>query len=525
MPADAPDSADVLAPLLTALAESLDVREIFARVSEAAAHIVPHDLLILGLLHEDGVRVRLIALSADASIAAGELAIPAPLRLAVHEDGFVLHYVRIEDRDVVAQILHEGKPPAQDVRYPVQPLFRELFAVRGLRSYARIAVRLHGGVLGGLIFCSKQPAAYGHDDIVRGRRVADCVALALAHQRLAEAEQRSVEERARAERLEAHVKRLSLALTQETRHRTLGSSPAWRDVLRHAARVAVTQATVLVTGESGTGKEVIARLIHRGSPRAEGPFVAVNCAALPENLLESELFGHEKGAFTGAQSAYAGKIEQAEGGVLFLDEVGEMSGAVQAKLLRVLEEREYQRLGSSRTQRADMRVIAATNRDLKAETANGGFREDLYYRLAVFEIALPPMRARPDDILLLADAFLEESGRTLGRPAAGLSEDVRTRLVSYAWPGNVRELRNAIERAVILCDGGTVMLEHLPPRITGATSEPAVQGNDGTLDATEREMIVAALARTGNNKSQAARLLGLTRAQLRSRIEKHRIAS
>jgi two-component system response regulator AtoC len=250
-------------------------------------------------------------------------------------------------------------------------------------------------------------------------------------------------------------------------------------VLRKAVQVASTETTVLLQGESGTGKEVVARFIHRASPRKDAPFVALNCAALPEQLLESELFGHDRGAFTGAQIAHAGKIEQATGGVLFLDEVAEMSPGVQAKFLRVLEEREYQRLGGTRTLKADVRVLAATNRDLRAAIAGGAFREDLYYRLAVFDIALPPLRERPRDIALLTEAFLEATGRFVGRGAAGISDEAREKLLAYSWPGNVRELRNAIERAVIL----------------------------------------------GNNKAKAARLLGLTRAQLRSRIEKHGLMS
>jgi transcriptional regulator with PAS, ATPase and Fis domain len=296
-------------------------------------------------------------------------------------------------------------------------------------------------------------------------------------------------------------------------------------VLTQATTVAPTETTVLLTGESGTGKEVVARLIHRGSPRRTGPFVALNCAALPEQLLESELFGHERGAFTGAQG-HPGKIAQAAGGVLFLDEVAEMSPSVQAKFLRVLQEREYQRLGSVRTLHADVRVLAATNRDLKAAIGRGTFREDLYYRLAVFDIQLPPLRERTDDIQLLVDAFLESAARSVGRPAAGISEEARARLREYSWPGNVRELRNVIERAVILCEGGLITKEHLPLSVTAEPTAAATASRPATLsgmtvDAAERELIVDALARSGNNKSKAARLLGLTRAQLRSRIEKH----
>jgi transcriptional regulator with GAF, ATPase, and Fis domain len=303
-------------------------------------------------------------------------------------------------------------------------------------------------------------------------------------------------------------------------------------VLRKGLQVASTETTVLLQGESGTGKEVVARFIHRASPRKDGPFVALNCAALPEQLLESELFGHDRGAFTGAQVAHAGKIEQAAAGVLFLDEVAEMSPAVQAKFLRVLEEREYQRLGGTRTLKADVRVLAATNCDLRAAIAGGTFREDLYYRLAVFDIALPPLRERPRDIALLTDAFLEAIGRLVGRAAAVISDEAREKLLAYSWPGNVRELRNAIERAVILAEGGLITSEHLPLDVGSASAAFPTASLVGSVpkvlpsaEAAEYQLIREALARSGNNKAKAARLLGLTRAQLRSRIEKHGLMS
>jgi two-component system NtrC family response regulator len=251
---------------------------------------------------------------------------------------------------------------------------------------------------------------------------------------------------------------------------------------------------------------------------------------LPEQLLESELFGHERGAFTGATDARAGKIEQASGGVLFLDEIGEMSTAMQAKFLRVLQEREFQRVGGSKTIRADVRIVAATNRDPRAAIASGAFREDLYYRLGVFEIHLPPLRERPDDIVVLAEAFLEEVGQTIGRPAAGLSEAARDQLLAHSWPGNVRELKNAIERAVILCHGGLVTQEHLPITVsrpvaervaiaTSKTSEFPVEGI--ALQHVERDLLIKAMAKAGNNKSQAAKLLGLSRGQLYSLLRRH----
>jgi len=521
-------SGEFLGPLLRTLAETLDVREVFARISAEARRIVPHDFLMLGLQTEDHQHVRVIALSGELPGAPREVTIPDPLRLALDQDAIVLNDVRAQPggRTITAFLRPGGQEAGRHIELEVQPIFHQLAVVRGFRSFLRPTVRLHGGVLGGLVFCTTAPDAYPPAVVARACQIADCVALALAHQRLAEEEQRSAEARARAERLEVRLRRLTEELESHGRHRVVGQSKKWRDVLSQAGKVAATEATVLLGGESGTGKEVIARFIHRASPRAEGPFVALNCAALPEQLLESELFGHEKGAFTGAVTARAGRIEQAAGGVLFLDEVGEMSPAVQAKFLRVLQEREYQRVGGARTLKADIRVLAATNRNLKAAVAHSAFREDLYYRLAVFDIALPALRERPEDILLLVDGFLEEIGASVGRPAAGVSQEVRDKLVAYSWPGNVRELRNALERAVILCEGGLVTSEHLPLGIASAVREdprPAVPAPDGarTLESAEREMILDALSRAGNNKSRAARLLGLTRAQLRSRIEKH----
>jgi len=283
-----------------------------------------------------------------------------------------------------------------------------------------------------------------------------------------------------------------------------------------------------VTGESGTGKEVVARYIHRGSPRARGPFIALNCAALPEQLLESELFGYERGAFTGAIASRPGKIEQAAGGVLFLDEVGEMSLPVQAKFLRVLQEREFQRLGGSRIIKADVRVIAATNRDPRLAMERGTLRDDLYYRLSVFEITLPPLRDRREDILLLAGAFLKDVGTSVGRPAAGISEDARELMLKHAWPGNVRELRNAIERAVILCEGGLISSQHLPfavasPAETIAAAEPAdaFPAAGVSLESIERDLVQKALAKARSNKSLAAKLLGVPRGQFYSLLRRH----
>jgi transcriptional regulator with GAF, ATPase, and Fis domain len=414
-----------------------------------------------------------------------------------------------------------------------------------------VPVLLSGEVNGGLSFFHRDPARYDRADAEVAGRLADRIALVLSHRRLAEEARVAAESRERAEQLEARVEILARELDSRENSRVVGISPSWKETLRQVERVTTADTTVLITGESGTGKEVISKLIHQGSPRARKPFVAINCAALPEQLLESELFGHERGAFTGAVATKIGRIEQAEGGTLFLDEIAEMSPIVQAKFLRVLEEREFQRVGGTRTLKADVRVIAATNRDLEASIARQQFREDLFYRLNVFQIQIAPLRQRGEDILPLAEGFLTDLGRTMGRPAAGISRDAREWLLSYSWPGNARELRNAIERAILLCDGGLITRDHLPVPMArpdlgapiasrtnhggnGFIKDAAPSGNGNgagaargasaesvNLGAMERDFIAKALSQSNGNKSQAARLLGLTRAQLYWRLEKY----
>jgi transcriptional regulator with GAF, ATPase, and Fis domain len=431
-------------------------------------------------------------------------------RALLHRDPYVIH-------DAETQV---------EMQTARGRIFRRL----GARSALRVPMALDTGVFGSLFFLARETERFNEADIDFARRVADLLALALSHQRLAEAARRDAAARETAAQLEAQVATLTRELEARTgQRRVVGHSQQWRDVLAQAARVAQTETTVLLTGESGTGKEVVARFIHQGSRRKNGPFVAINCAALPDQLLESELFGHERGAFTGAVAAKPGRIEQANGGVLFLDEVGEMAPTVQAKLLRVLEEREFMRLGSTRSSRADIRVVAATNRDLQAAMRRGEFREDLYYRLSVFEIALPPLRDRLDDILELADAFLAEIGGAVGKPPAGIAREAKDQLLTYPWPGNVRELRNAIERAVILADGGYIKTEHLP--LTVPRESAAASGVDAStaplppggvnLEDLERSLVAKALLQARYNKTRAAKLLGLTRAQLYSRIEKY----
>jgi transcriptional regulator with PAS, ATPase and Fis domain len=297
----------------------------------------------------------------------------------------------------------------------------------------------------------------------------------------------------------------------------LGTSPAWREVIRRASQVAATEATTCLQGESGTGKEIIARFIHQRSPRWRGPFIAINCAALPEQLLESELFGFERGAFTGAQQSKPGQFELATGGVLFLDEVTEMTPAAQAKFLRVLQEREFLRLGGTRAVHVDVRVIAATNRNLDDAVASGEFRADLYYRLNVFDIRIPPLRERRDDILPLAAGFLRE----FAGDRAELTPAAMQLLRGHDWPGNVRELRNVLERALIMCDGPFIDAAHLCLRARKDVPLSSIT-ELGTL---EKRAIERAMRDTDGNKVRAARELGITRMQLYARLRKHGFAN
>jgi two-component system response regulator AtoC len=342
---------------------------------------------------------------------------------------------------------------------------------------------------------------------------------------------------AKTSRLERENEYLRSEVTNEKGATLVAESPTMQSLLKTASRVAASKGTVLITGESGTGKECIAQYIHLHSPRKDGPFIRVNCAALSESLLESELFGHERGAFTGAHKRREGRFELADGGTLLLDEIGEISPALQAKLLRVLEEEEFERVGGAQTIKVNVRVIATTNRDLPKEVSEGTFREDLYYRLHVLPLHMEPLRERREDILPLSRHFAEMYARQNGHQCPGFTEDTERRLHSWNWPGNVRELENSIHRAVILLDGANIEPDHLlfealptsdrKPKFTlitekgdylGTISSSSPLANRQLADL-EREAILCTLEATRGNKTEAARRMGVTARTLSNKMK------
>jgi transcriptional regulator with GAF, ATPase, and Fis domain len=507
---DVASDLEALDSLLSTLTDVLDIREVFDRVSNAVQPILPHDVMGVVEVNETADRFKVYAgtgLPTQTPQVEGPIPDPEMLR---QWDALVLD-------DVQTHIFFR-KGPAIDA---------------GMKSVLSVAVRFAGRLQAGVNFFSREYAHFSGADIPIARRIASYIALIMSHHRLAEEGRVAAEATARASRLESTVHQLTDELDANAGYRSvIGESAAWRDILKKAAQVAAVETTVLLLGESGTGKEVIARFIHRGSARRDGRFIALNCAALPDNLLESELFGYERGAFTGAVQNKPGLIEQAAGGTLFLDEVGEMALPAQAKFLRVLQEREFQRLGGTRVLKADVRVVAATNRDLHKAVEQRQFRDDLYFRLNVFELRLLPLRERPEDIPLFIETFVKEIGRSIGRPPAGISREAKQALLEYHWPGNIRELRNALERAAILADGGLIVADHLAltrtvrglegtSRSLQTSGQAVAHASNSDIESTERDMIEQALQRARFNKSVAAKTLGLTRAQLYTRLKRH----
>jgi len=506
----------VLPEVARVVGTSLNVDEIFAQLGAAVRPVVDFDLMIARLIGPSG------AFEGNALRVSDK---PEEPRCGDRPDDHSFGS-RIAAREAVTirDALAELDPSLQGDRIVLDS---------GVRSILAVPLIFGDRVGGVLVFTKRQPDWFDEGDGEIATGIAAHVVVAIQHQRLSEEQRRLASVEGRARQLEQRVERLRGALSERYRfERIVGQAPAFRAALDQAARVASTETTVLLTGESGTGKELVARAIHYASRRAEGPFVAVNCAALPETLIESELFGHERGAFTGADKLKRGRFELAAGGTLFLDEIGELAPVFQAKLLRVLQEHQYERVGGTTTINADVRLVAATNRDLEQAVAEGRVREDLYYRLAVFRVHLPSLRDRKDDILLLADYFVRELASRMGRSEAGLSAEARDLLMVHRWPGNIRELQNAIERALILADGGLISATHLglvgpPPPPAGIASGPAAVENPATvvqpLAEIERQSILAALRRAKGNKSRAAAVLGLSRGALYTRLRRFRL--
>jgi transcriptional regulator with GAF, ATPase, and Fis domain len=543
--------SDLLDEVLASITGTGDLPEVFDRVSDAAQRVLQHDALVLTSVMSDRRHAKVYASKTPLHASFPELVEVPPYQQA-HPDW---EFQVVEDLQADPEQAH-------------------LTTTRkGYRAALRVPIRFDNEYVAALSFLSFDEGHYTAVDVPIARRIADRVALSFARERGRALTRKFDEATERAAKLEARVRALTDELDARTGYRrVVGESKEWRQVLTQATQVASTETTVLLLGESGTGKEVVARFLHRASSRDGGPFIALNCAALPEQLLEAELFGYERGAYTGATQSKPGQLEQAAGGTLFLDEVGEMSPSAQAKFLRVLQEREFQRLGGTRILRTDARIIAATNRDLPRAIKQGQFREDLYYRLNVFAIHLPPLRDRKEDVLPLSNAFVAEIGRGLGRPPAGISKDARQMLIDYPWPGNVRELRNILERAAILCDGGLITSEYLaltphahaltpaappaPPAAAvmvagagagagaafarhgehaaaaaaagagvgagaAAPGAPMRPASAGDLQSMERTMIADALQQARFNKSKAAKALGLTRHQLYLRLQKY----
>jgi Nif-specific regulatory protein len=401
-------------------------------------------------------------------------------------------------RTIVSQVLQEGVAVlCNDLPAAENFADTESVAIRHIRSVLAVPLEVFDRVLGVIYLDASDPdVRFDEEHLQLLTAIGSIAALALDNAR-------------RMEWLEEENRRLQGEMNLE--HNMVGESPRMREVYQFITRVAPKDSTVLIYGESGTGKELVAHAIHHNSNRANKPCVAINCAALSEHLLESELFGHEKGAFTGAIVQKKGKLEVAEGGTVFLDEIGELAPSLQAKLLRVLQEREFERVGGTRTIKLDVRLITATNRDLDEEVKKGTFREDLYYRLNVVSLRMPALRERRDDISLLASYFAAKYGKRSNRTLLGISPQARACLLNYDWPGNVRELENAVERAVVLGSSDLILPEDLPEQILekAAPAGTAVNAFHDAVRESKKQLIINAVEQANGNYTEAARLLGL----------------
>jgi transcriptional regulator with GAF, ATPase, and Fis domain len=484
-----------------------DFKQISEAVMEQAINLVGADYGALGVLDQTGKRISLASFKSAEGIKLGKM-----MRM-IEEHNKSLD---VNTFSAIADLLREGGKTLKLADSEL-PLAIRLFFNTQLRGKAALVtpVRVAGKPFGLLGFVWSRESTFAEHDVALIEGIADQIGTALER-----------------DQLSTEVMRLRSELHQK-QSEIVGQAPGIRRAIELGLNVADTSTTVLILGESGTGKELIANLIHYNSGRENKPFVKINCGAIPETLLESELFGHEKGAFTDARSQRQGRFEEANGGTLFLDEIGEMSLQAQVKLLRVLQDGEFTRVGGKAVIKTDVRVVAATNTDLEEAIEIGTFRKDLFYRLSVFPISLPPLRDRSEDINLLVFHFLEEYKEKSGRFVSGISRDAMDALVSYPWPGNVRELENAIERAVIIASGRQIELDDLPDAIRRgssgriATGSQATPGTSGvgmniqlptSMDDIERRVIEATLKFTEGDKSRAARLLNIGRKTLYRKI-------
>lgn len=489
-----------------------DFKEVSERVVERAIGLVGADYGALGVLDPSGEQIRLETFKSAEGIKLGKM-----LRMIEQYD----KSLAVDSFAALGEMLRDGK--TMRLVDSQLPLPIRLFFNTQLRGKAAVITPVHvGGKTFGLLgfVWSKQNTLAEHDiALIEG--IANQIGTALER-----------------DQLSTEVMRLKSEL-HERHSELIGQAPAIRRAIELGLNVADTSTTVLVLGESGTGKELVANLIHYNSNRRASPFVKINCGAIPETLLESELFGHEKGAFTDARAQRQGRFEEASGGTLFLDEIGEMSPQAQVRLLRVLQDGEFTRVGGKKVIKTDVRVIAATNVDLESAVEGGAFRKDLYYRLSVFPISLPPLRDRAEDIHLLVLHFLESYKNKTGRFVSGIATDAMRALVNYEWPGNVREVENAIERAVIIAAGRQIELDDLPEAIRRAANGEAYarlerisaagEGRGSgltitlpsTMDDVERQMIEATLDYTDGDKSEAARLLNIGRKTLYRKLEQY----
>jgi transcriptional regulator with GAF, ATPase, and Fis domain len=490
-----------------------DFKEVSASVLERSIELVGADYGALGVLDNTGKRISLASFKSAEGIKLGKI-----LRMIEEHN----KSVEVETFAVLGDLLRDGKT-LRLVASQLPLAIRLFFSTQLKGSSALVApVNVAGKAFGLLGFVWSKESMFEEHDIALVEGIADQIGTALER-----------------DQLSTEVMRLRSELHQR-QSEIVGQAPAVRRAIELSLNVADTSTTVLVLGESGTGKELIANLIHYNSGRENKPFIKINCGAIPETLLESELFGHEKGSFTDARERRQGRFEEASGGTLFLDEIGEMSPQAQVRLLRVLQDGEFTRVGGKQVLKTDVRVIAATNADLEKAIEDGEFRKDLYYRLSVFPISLPPLRDRLEDIHLLVFHFLEDYKKKSGRFITGISKEALRALANYEWPGNVRELENAIERAVIIASGRQIELDDLPEAISRRASEAlayarqeraaaAVEGRaigievelPAAMDEIEKQVIEATLDYTEGDKSRAARLLNIGRKTLYRKLEQY----